>query len=326
MKSTMKAMVLTQFGGPEAFELLEVSVPVVGPRQLRVRVHATAVNPLDCQIRRGDYADQTSLPAIIGHDVSGVVEEIGTEISKFGVGDEVYYTPAIFGSSGSYAKQHIVDAEIVAHKPSNLSHIEAASLTLVGGTVWEAFVLRDQLKAGETVLIHGGAGGVGSIAIQVAKALGARVLTTARSCNHAFVTRLGADAAIDYTSENYVESALRLTAGRGVDVVLDTIGGDTLTRSPQVLTHYGRVVSIVDIPQPQNLIEAWNKNATYHFIFTRQIHSKLEALTELIERGAIKPVIGAVLPLHKIADAHALMEHGGVRGKIAIDVLGSHED
>ncbi len=325
MTKTMKAAVLTRFGGPDAFELRAVPVPEVGSRQVRVRVHATALNPLDYQIRRGDYTDYVPLPAITGHDVSGVVEELGSDVSEFAVGDEVYYTPRIFGDAGSYAEQHVADVELVGRKPRNITHLEAASLTLVGGTVWEAFVERAQLQAGETILIHGGSGGVGTIAIQVAKALGARVITTARSRHHDFVRSLGADEVIDFTAEDYVKAVARLTDGEGVNVVFDTIGGDTLARSPLTLADAGRVVSIVDIAQPQNVIEAWGKNATYHFVFTRQNRGKLDALTDLVERGLVKPVIGATLPLARISEAHELLENGsaqGLRGKVVIDVSG----
>lgn len=322
---TMKAIVLARFGGADAFQLRDVPVPTVGPRQVRVRVHATAVNPLDYQIRRGDYADHVPLPAIIGHDVSGVVEETGSDVTEFGVGDEVYYTPRIFGGPGSYAEQHVADVDLVSRKPANLSHLEAASLTLVGGTVWEAFVTRAQLAVGETILIHGGAGGVGTIALQLAKAIGARVITTARADDHAFVRSLGADEAIDFTSEDYVDAVAQLTDGVGANVVFDTIGGDTLTRSPLALADLGRVVSLVDTSQPQNLAHAWGKNAAYHFVFTRQNRGKLDALTSLVERGLIRPVVGATLPLARMGEAHALLEGGSayaLRGKVAIDVTG----
>lgn len=322
---SIKAVVLARFGGPDSFEVRSVPVPKVEPRQVRVRVHATAINPLDVQIRRGEYADSVPLPAIIGHDISGVIEEVGSHVTEFAVGDEVYYTPKIFGGSGSYAEQHVADVDLVGRKPSNLTHLEAASLTLVGGTVWEALVTRGRLTAGETILIHGGAGGVGSIAIQMAHAMGAQVITTAKSANHEFVRSLGADAAIDFTATDYVDSVARLTRGRGVDVVLDTIGGDTLTRSPLALADFGRVVSIVDISQPQNLIEAWGKNAAYHFVFTRQNRGKLDALTTLIERGLVRPVIGATLPLARMAEAHELLEDRpsyAMHGKVAIDVAG----
>jgi len=325
MTKTMKAVVLTRFGGPDAFELRDVPVPPVGPRQVRVRVHATAVNPLDYQIRRGDYFDYVPLPAIIGHDISGVVEEIGSDVHEFAVGDEVYYTPKIFGGAGSYAEEHVADVELVGRKPRNLTHLEAASLTLVGGTVWEAFVQRAQLKVGETILIHGGAGGVGTIAIQIAKAIGARVITTALTRDHEFVRSLGANETIDFATEDYVEAIARITEGEGANVVFDTIGSDTLTRSPLALAAFGRVVSLVDVAQPQNLIEAWGKNAAYHFVFTRQNRGKLDSLTRLVERGLVKPVLGATLPLARMAEAHELLENGGdrgLRGKVVIDVSG----
>ena len=325
MTDTMRAIVLARFGGADAFELRDVPVPAVGPRQVRVRVHATAVNPLDYQIRRGDYPDYVPLPAIIGHDVSGVVEEAGSHVDEFAVGDAVYYTPKIFGGPGSYAEQHVADVDLVGRKPRNISHLEAASLTLVGGTVWESFVTRAQLAVGETILIHGGAGGVGTIGIQVAKAMGARVITTARKDDHAFVRGLGADEVIDFTSEDYVDAVSQLTGGQGVNVVFDTIGGDALTRSPLALADMGRVVSLVDIAQPQNLVEAWGKNAAYHFVFTRQNRGKLDGLTNLVERGLVKPVIGAVLPLARMSEAHELLESKGprrLRGKVAINVAG----
>lgn len=325
MNDTMNAMVISQFGGTDAFELRTVPVPQILPRQVRVRVHATAVNPLDFQIRRGDYADLVHLPAIIGHDISGVIEQTGPHVTDFSIGDEVYDTPKIFGGSGSYAEQHVADVDLVGRKPENLSHLEAASLTLVGGTAWEALVTRAQLAMGETILIHGGAGGVGTIAIQIAKAIGARVIATARTGDHPFVLSLGANEVIDFTAGDYIEAVSALTRGRGVNVVLDTIGGQTLARSPLVLADAGRVVSLVDIAQPQNLLEAWGRNATYHFVFTRQNRGKLDALTSLVERGCVKPVIGAVLPLSRMGEAHELLENtskNAIRGKVAIDVAG----
>jgi NADPH:quinone reductase len=302
----------------------EITTPSPGPRQVRVAVRATAINPLDAQIRRGDYSEHVVLPAVIGHDVSGVIEAVGSAVTEFSIDDEVYYTPRIFGGSGSYSEQHVADVDLVARKPRNLSHAEAASLTLVGGTAWEALVTRARVRVGEAVLVHGGAGGVGTVAIQLARASGARVLATCRGRDVGFVRDLGADAAIDFESEDYVEAALRLTDGYGVDVVLDTIGGDALARSPHALAPLGRVVTLVDIAKPQNLIAAWSKNAAYHFVFTRQNRGKLDALTALVERGLVRPVVGTVLSLAEIPKAHTLLEGGlskaGIRGKIAIEV------
>lgn len=161
----MKAMRLKSFGGPDSFELCEVPKPVPHTGQVLVRVHATSINPLDYQVRRGDYADLVPLPAITGHDVSGVVEAIGPGVTNFAPGDEVWYTPQIFDGPGSYAEYHVAAENIVAKKPLSLSHLEAASLSLVGGTAWEALTVRAALRVGESILIHGGAGGVGHVAI-----------------------------------------------------------------------------------------------------------------------------------------------------------------
>lgn len=318
----MKAQVLTSFGGPQSFELRDVPKPVPQAGQVLVRVQATSINPLDYQVRRGDYADLVPLPAITGHDISGVVEAVGPGVTAFAPGDEVWYTPQIFDGPGSYAEYHVANESIVGRKPASLTHLEAASLTLVGGTAWEALAVRAQLKAGESILVHGGAGGVGHVVIQVAKAMGAKVFTTVRDDNAEFVRSLGADVTIDYTKEDYVEAIGRETNGDGVDVVFDTIGGDTLTRSPDVLAQLGRVVSIVDIAKPQNLINAWGKNASYHFIFTRQNRGKLDELSALVERGQLKPHVGAVYSLADIGLAHARLEtpDNGLRGKIAIAV------
>lgn len=318
----MKAIVLTSFGGPESFELRDVPKPVPQAGEVLVRVHATSINPLDYQVRRGDYPESVPLPAITGHDVSGVVEAVGPGVTAFAPGDEVWYTPQIFQGSGSYAEYHVASESIIGKKPASLSHLEAASLTLVGGTAWEALVVRAGLRVGESILIHGGAGGVGHVAIQLAKAIGARVLTTAREANAEFVRGLGADVVIDYEQEDYVEAVMRETGGHGVDVVFDTIGGDTLSRSADVLAQLGRVVSIVDIAKPQNLLQAWGKNASYHFVFTRQHRGKLDELSALIERGQLRPHVGAVYSLADIPAAHARLENpnNGLRGKIAIAV------
>lgn len=318
----MKAMILKSFGGPDSFELSDVPKPVPQAGQVLVRVHATSINPLDYQVRRGDYPDLVPLPAITGHDVSGVVEAIGPGVSAFAPGDEVWYTPQIFDGQGSYAEYHVAAESIIARKPASLNHLEAASLSLVGGTVWEALTVRAVLRVGESILIHGGAGGVGHVAIQVAKAMGARVFTTVRETNADFVRSLGADVVIDYTQEDYVEAIMRETAGHGVDVVFDTIGGDTLSRSADALAQLGRVVSIVDIAQPQNLVQAWGKNASYHFVFTRQNRGKLDELSALVERGQLRPHVGAVYSLADIPLAHARLEsaNNGLLGKIAIAV------
>ncbi|MFJ4686340.1 zinc-binding dehydrogenase [Streptomyces sp. NPDC088789] len=326
MSTSMRVMELVRFGEADtAFAARELPRPAPGPGQVLVRVEATSVNPLDLQTRRGDYRDQVALPAVIGNDVSGVVVGTGPGADDFRPGDEVWYLAPIFAGQGTYAEFHVVDQALVARKPEGLSHVEAAGLALVGVTAWEALAERARVRAGERVLVHGGAGGVGSVAVQVAKALGAEVVTTARARDHEFVAGLGADRAIDFSAGDYVPQVRALG---GVDVVLDTVGGDTLARSPEVLADRGRVVSVVDIPEPQNLLAAWGVNATYHFLFVSPGRAKLAALGRLVDQGGLRPVIGAVLPLADLAQAHTLLEGGSAtegprrrpRGKITIAV------
>lgn len=304
----MKAAVLSEFGSVEKFEILEVPTPTPGSDEVLVKVLATSVNPLDFQVRRGDYKNELQLPVITGHDVSGVIVEVGSGVKNFKVGDEVYYTPEIFNGHGSYAEYHVAKESIIGIKPKNLSHLEAATFPLAAGTAWEMLYTRAQLKINQTILIHGGAGGVGIPTIQLAKAMGATVFTTARSVHHEFLKSLGSDYVIDYEKESYIDAILRLTNNKGVDVVIDTIGGDTLSDSGRILNQLGQVVTLVDIERPQNLIHAWGKNATYHFVFTRQSRNKLDELTKLIESGKLKPVLNKIYPLAEIGKAHSLLE------------------
>ncbi|MFE4496793.1 zinc-binding dehydrogenase [Streptomyces niveus] len=325
MSTSMRVVELVRFGEADtAFATRELPRPTPGPGQLLVRVEATSVNPLDLQTRRGDYRDEVALPAVIGNDVSGVVVGTGPGADDFRPGDEVWYLAPVFTGQGTYAEFHVVDQAVVARKPAGLSHVEAAGLALVGMTAWEGLVERAGLRVGERVLVHGGAGGVGSVAVQLASALGAEVVTTARARDHEFVTGLGADHVIDFSAGDYVPQVRALG---GVDVVLDTVGGDTLSRSPEILADRGRVVSIVDIADPQNLLAAWGVNATYHFVFVSPGRAKLDALGRLVDQGKLRPVIGAVLPLADVAQAHTLLEGGSTgegrrrpRGKIAVAV------
>ena len=314
----MHAAVLTAFGSPEVFEIQNVPKPTSKASQVLVKVCATSINPVDYQIRRGDYKDYVQLPTVIGVDIAGVVEAVGEKVTAFKLGDEVYYSPKIFGDSGSYAQYHVADERIVSVKPKNLSHIEAACFPLAGGTAWECLVTRGDLQVGESVLIHAGAGGVGSLAIQLAKAMGAHVFTTCSARNHDLVKKLGADYVIDYKTEDYIEAIQRETGNIGVDLVLDTIGGDTIQRSFEILRPFGRLVSIVDISNPQSLLKAWGKNLTINFVFTQQHRAKLDALKQLIERKQLKPVIDSVMPWYQVIQAHQHLEAGGTRGKIVL--------
>jgi NADPH:quinone reductase-like Zn-dependent oxidoreductase len=316
----MKAMMMTQFGGPDVFEEREVPIPQPQAQELLVKVYATSVNPMDCQIRQG-MAPWTGIqpPAILGYDVSGEVVAVGEGVHDFQVGDQVYYTPSPF-SQGSNTEYHAVQEVIVARKPSNLSHLEAAGLPLVGITAWEALVNRAQLKAGETILIHGGAGGVGSLAIQIARAVGATVFTTCSGRNREFVQLLGAEEVIDYTQEDASGVVNQLTQNAGVDVVFDAVGRETLSRSIAATKRFGRLVSIVG--PAGDLNASYYKNVAIHFASCQRVRPTLDALRGLIEQGRVKPVVDIVLPLHEVAQAHQRLEQGGVRGKIVLQVQG----
>ena len=321
--SKMKAAVLTEFGSVDRLEIREVTKPEPKPHQILVRVCATSINPVDYQTRRGDYKNLVELPAIIGVDISGVVEAVGRSVTNFQVGDEVDYSPKLFGESGSYAEYHVADENIVAHKPVNISHLEAACFPLAAGTAWECLVTRGQLQVGESILIHAGAGGVGSFAIQLAKAIGAYVFTTCSAKNHDLVRKLGADCIIDYQTEDYMAVIKRETHGRGVDLVLDTIGGTTIQESLEIIRSYGRLVSIVDLATPQSLLAAWSKNLTVHFVFTSQQSNKLNSLRQLIERQQLLAIVDSVMPLHQVAKAHQRLENGSTRGKVVLQVFES---
>lgn len=318
--SLMKAAVLEEFGNVDKLTIQEVPKPQPKPNQILVRVCATSINPVDYQTRRGDYKNLVKLPAIIGVDISGVVEAVGETVTNFQVGDEVYYSPVLFGESGSYAEYHVANENIVAHKPVNISHIEAACFPLAAGTAWECLVTRGQLQVGESVLIHAGAGGVGSFAIQLAKAIGAYVFTTCSAKNHDLVRKLGADCIINYQTEDYTAVLEQKTEGRGVDLVLDTVGGTAIQQSMEIIRPYGRLVSIVDVATPQSLLAAWSKNISVHFVFTSQENNKLNSLRRLIERQQLFPIIDRVMPLSSVAEAHRLLEQGETRGKIVLQI------
>lgn len=314
----MKAMVITQFGGPEVFAERELAQPQPQAHELLVKVYATSVNPMDVQFRQGwgQWAGITP-PAVLGYDVSGEVVAVGEGVQDFQVGDEVFYTPSPF-SQGSNAEYHVVQEAIVARKPSHLSHLEAASLPLVGTTAWEALINRAQLKTGETVLIHGGAGGVSSLAVQIARAKGATVFATCHGRSREFVQSLGAEEVIDTTQEDVVEVINRLTQKAGVDVVFDTVGKELLSSSLAATKWFGRLVSIIG--PTGDLNAGYYKNVTIHFANCQRARSTLEALSALVEQDRLKPLIDTVLPLQEVAQAHRRLEQGGVRGKIVLQV------
>jgi NADPH2:quinone reductase len=312
-------MVLPRFGGPELFERREVETPQPGAGEILVRVIASGTNPVDAKLRTDGTWANLEPPVILGFDASGVVEQVGNGVNDFAAGDEVYYTPEIFGNQhGTYAEYNVVPASIVARKPRNVTHIEAAAIPLAGGTAWEAIVRRLQVQVGETVLVHGGAGGVGSFAVQIAKACGARVLATAGASNQDTLRELGTDVAIDYSTQDPFKIALQETDGAGVDAVFDTVGGDLISRSLEVTRPFGRLAHI--LTPEGSLTSSYVKNLTVHGIFLTRERARLEEMTRLVERGQMKPLIGEVLPLEQVQQAHERLDSGHGRGKTVLEI------
>jgi NADPH:quinone reductase len=314
----MKAMVIKAFGGPEVFEPRELPRPEPGPGELLVRVRATSVNPVDFKIRRAGGWAGVKPPAVIGWDAAGVVEGVGPGVRDFRAGDEVFYSPDIFAGPGSDAEYHVADERIVDRKPASLSFEEAASLPLAGGTAWDGLVVRGAVRPGETVLIHGAGGGVGSLAVQIARACGARVVATTGAASLSLVRALGAAAAVDHRAAG-AEAALREAVGReGVDVVYDCVGGDWLERSLPLVKEHGRLVTIVESVRFSSFDELFGRNLALHFEFAPRRRDKLEGLRKLVEAGLLRPVVDAVLPLAQVAEAHRRLEAGGLKGKIVL--------
>lgn len=315
----MKAMAIAHFG-PEVFAECEVDKPTPGRNEILVKVCATSVNPADCGARRGIFGPRIKLPAILGYDVSGVVEAISDDVKDFKVGDEVYYPIGILDGDGANASYHVANEAIVAKKPANISHLEAAAVPVAGGTAWAGLITRADVKVGETVLIHGGAGGVGSFAIQIAKAAGTYVYTTCGSYDTELVKSLGADRVIDYRNEDFVDIITQETKGQGVDVTFSTVGGEVLAKSLNVTKADSRAVTVTGVQGDLNA--AIGKNITVHFVHLDRPRPKLEALSTLIERGQIKPVVGMTFPVNQVAQAHRKLEQGGegVHGKIVLQV------
>ena len=315
----MRAMVIETFGGPEVFSEQEIDRPQPGARELLVRVVASGTNPVEAKMRADGSARGVTLPAVLGADASGVVEETGPGCRDFAVGDEVYYTPEVASPHpGTYAEYHVIDETIVARKPAGLSHIEAAAVPLAGGTAWQVLVDRLQIAPAETVLIHGGAGGVGSFAVQVAKAAGTRVLATASAENQGLLKELGTDLAIDYKANDPIEVALDVTNGNGVDVVLDTVGGDIVERSLVATRKFGRLGTILG--PKGDLTALYQRNLTLHAVMMKRNRRQLVQLRELIERGQLRPIIDQVLPLEQVAKAHTRLDSGHGRGKMVLSV------
>jgi len=315
----MRAIVLPRFGGPNLLELQEVEQPVPGPGEVLVRVMASGTNPVDAKLRaNGSWANLTP-PVILGYDAAGVIEALGPGVHDLAPGDEVWYTPEIFDNpAGTYAEYEVVPARLVAPKPKGLGFVEAAAVPLAGGTAWEAVIRRLALRPGETVLIHGGAGGVGSFAVQFARAAGARVLATASAGNLETLHALGADLVIDYRADDLAQTVLAATDGRGADAAFDIEGTDRVARCLPLLRPGGRVACI--LPPQGDLTLLYQKNIALHGVFLARERERLEEMRPLFERGQARPIIDEVLPLEQVRRAHERLDSGHGRGKIVLEV------
>ena len=316
----MKAIVIHQYGDRSVLSLEQIPTPTPGDGELLVKVFACGVNPVDYKIRAGMIGLPRSFPSVLGYDVSGQVAEVGSGVRRFKAGDDVFFS-GLITDNGGYAEYCVVNESIVSQKPTNVSHIEAAAIPLSGQTAWEALFDRAGVKAGESVLIHAGAGGVGSLAIQLAKWKGLTVFTTAGQPQHIeMVRQFGADHVINYKEADFVEVVQRQTHGDGVDVVFDTVGGDVFGRNFEALKVYGRAVCIVEREAPYPLLGAWFKNATIHTLFMERNCERLDQLASLVSEGRLKPVVETTLPLADAARAHEMVEGGHVGGKVVLVV------
>ena len=317
----MKAVVLTSFGPATGLELQDVAKPEPGPNDVLVRVHATSVNPADIGLRRGMFGAMMPPPLILGFDVAGTVEAVGVGVETFRPGDEVYYAVELTDPrGGANAEYHVTKAENVATKPRNLSFGEAAAVPVAGGTAYAALFTNGGLTLGETVLIHGAAGGVGSYAVQLARATGAFVIATCGAYDANLVKELGADVVLDYRRDDVVKRTLEATQGEGVDVVLDASGKNQTARSIPALKMHGRLVTVTGAQGDLNL--AMRKDAAVHFTHLEDAKAKLDRMRPLFERGLLRSVVSAVYPLERVAEAHGRVEQGGegTYGKVVVEV------
>lgn len=331
----MKAFMVEKYGDQAGMRAAETPDPQVGADDVLVKIHAAGVNPLDLRIRNGDFKAfmPYRLPLVLGNDLAGTVVRVGPSVTRFAVGDEVYARPDK-DRIGTFAELIAVRQDDLAPKPATLTMAEAASLPLVALTAWQALVERARMQPGQKVLVHAGAGGLGSIAVQLAKALGAHVATTVSTAKVDLARGLGADVVIDYRTQDF-EKVLD-----GYDVVLDSLGGDNLAKSLRVLKPGGMVISVAGPPDPDFARElganpilrlamaalsfrtrrnARRHGAKYSFLFMKASGDQLRELTPLIDTGRIRPVVDRVFPFEETLQAMEYVEKGRAKaGKVVV--------
>jgi len=330
----MKAFIVDRYRKKEPLRYGDMPEPVTGRDDVLVEIHAAGINPLDSKIRDGEFKAVLPYrpPFILGHDAAGVVVGIGANVRRFKPGDEVYARPRD-GRIGTFAERIAIDQADVALKPATIGMEEAASIPLVGLTAWQALVERAGLEKGQKVLIHAGAGGVGTIAIQLAKHLGATVATTTSTANVDLVKRLGADIVIDYRTQEFDKLL------SDYDVVLNSLDGATLGKSLDILKPGGRLISISGPPDPEfarkqglnwllrqvtRLLSlgirrrAAARGVHYSFLFMRANGNQLDQITALIDKGIIRPIVERIFAFDDTNEALALVETGRAKGKIVV--------
>jgi NADPH2:quinone reductase len=329
----MQAIIMRETGGPEVLNLETVPDPqITSPSQIRVKLEAAGVNPVDTKIRRNGVFLPDGLPAILGCDGAGVVVETGSEASAFREGDEVWFCHGgLGGLQGNYAEQVVLDESLCCRKPASIDFTHAAAAPLVLITAWEALFARAHMTEGQTLLVHAGAGGVGHVAIQLAKQMGARVITTV-SCDEKadFVRGLGADLVINYRQQDLLEEVMRHTQGLGADVVLDTVGPEVFKQSIAATAHYGDLVTLLDPGPDVDWKEARLRNLRIGFtlMLTPMLRDLPQAradqvailnnCSEFIDNGSLKIMLADSLPLAQAETAHHRIEAGHTQGKLVL--------
>jgi NADPH:quinone reductase-like Zn-dependent oxidoreductase len=308
----MKAIVIHEYGGPEVLKYEEVPRPEPKEDQILVRVIAAGVNPVDGLIRSGMFGkdSKAAFPMILGGDIAGIVDKVGSKSTKFKAGDPVFAYVSL-ENSGGYAQYAVTTEGETALKPKSLTYVEAAAVPIVALTAWQALIDTAKLTPEQTVLIHGGSGGVGTFAIQIAKAHGARVIATASTANQDLLKQLGADVSIDYTKQKFEDVA------KDVDVVLDSIGKDTLARSHGVVKTGGFIVSLVARPDRDELNKRGIRGAA---LSVEPNSDELAEIGKLIDEGKIKVIVSQTFPLSEAIKAQEQVATGHTRGKIVLKI------
>jgi NADPH:quinone reductase-like Zn-dependent oxidoreductase len=325
---SMRALVIDQFGGPEALHLADIPRPAPGPGEVLVEIAYASVNPADWKTREGMLSRYIAyeFPFVLGFDLAGVVRDVGPGVANWRIGDRVFGTSKQGqGQNGSYAAFTLANAAMLVPLPPNISMAEAAGLPTAGITAYGGLVDVGALKAGQSVLINGGAGGVGSIAIQIAKAVGARVAVTCSAGSFAYVEEIGADLAIDYRKDD-VTAAVRAWAPDGVDLVLDAVGlGTLITHAAELVRSGGSFVEIetlISSASPEQIAAAAEKGVRIvsNMIGVARLHEHLRGLAALVAQGKVRPPPTEIVPLDQAGAAQIRVKEGHVRGKIALRV------